>query len=240
MRGHITALRALVFDIQGTAVDFYRPIQLMGAAVNARKDLAIDWDAFSTAWRNLYREGMDAVIDGRRKWLGVDAIYREALDRLLAEQGLADRFTDAERAEINAIWTRLEPWPDSVAGLTRLRRKYTLTTLSNAGMAAVIAVVKHAALPFDAVLTAELAHAYKPDPAVYRLATDLLGLPPGEIMMVACHKYDLRAAKAFGMRTAFVARPLEFGPNGTPDTSADPAFDINARDFIDLAHQLDA
>ncbi len=236
----MTALRALVFDIQGTAVDFYGPIQRMGAAVNARKGLAVDWDAFSTAWRGLYREGMDAVIDGRRGWLRVDAIYREALDRLLAEQGLADRFPEAERAEINAVWTRLEPWPDSVAGLARLRRRFTLATLSNAGMAAVIAVVKRAALPFDAVLTAELARAYKPDPTVYRLATDLLGFAPGEIMMVACHKYDLRAAQAFGMRTAFVARPLEFGPIGAADTSPDPAFDVNARDFIDLAEQLGA
>ena len=115
-----------------------------------------------------------------------------------------------------------------------------LATLSNAGMAAAIAVVKRAALPFDAVLTAELARAYKPTPAVYRLGADYLDLPPEAMMMVACHKYDLHAAKAFGMKTAFVARPLEFGPEGTPDIAADPAFDVNARDFLDLAAQLGA
>ena len=153
-------------------------------------------------------------------------------------RGLAWRFTADERNAINAVWTKLDPWPDSVVGLARLASRYTLTTLSNAGMAAVISVVKHAGLPFDAVLTAELARSYKPAPAVYQLAVDYLGLPPSEIMMVACHKYDLHAAKAFGMKTAFVARPLEFGSGGSPDCVPDPGFDINARDFSDLADQL--
>jgi 2-haloacid dehalogenase len=233
-------VRALAFDIQGTAVDFFEPVMRMGAALNARKALAIDWAALSARWRALYRDGMDAVIAGRQPWRRVDAIYREALDGLLAEQGVADRFTPAERDEINTVWTRLDPWPDSVAGLTRLRRKFTVAGLSNAGMAAAIAVVKHAGLPFDAVLTAELARAYKPDPATYRLAVDYLGFPPHEIMMVACHKYDLHGAKAVGFRTAFVARPREFGPDATPDVSPDAAFDINARDFLDLADQLGA
>ena len=235
----MTGLRALAFDIQGTAVDFFAPMMRMGAAVNARKGLSIDWEAFSSAWRSAYRDGMDAVMEGRRPWLRVDAIYREGLDRLLAEQGLDGHFDESERVAMNALWTKLDPWPDSVAGLARLCRRYTLATLSNAGMAAVVAVVKHAGLPFNAVLTAELARAYKPDPAVYRLAFAYLGTTPGETMMVACHKYDLHAAEALGMRTAFVARPLEFGPNGTPDVTPDPAFDINARDFEDLADQLE-
>ena len=236
----MTEIRVLAFDIQGTAVDFHAPLMRMGAAINQAKGLSIDWAALSSAWRGLYREAMDAVIEGKRGWLRVDRIYRQALDVLLEREHLADRFTDREREAINAIWTRLDAWPDSVAGLERLRRHYTLTTLSNAGMAAAIAVVKHAALPFDAVLTAELAGSYKPAPAVYQLVVDYTGAPASAIMMVACHKYDLRAAKAFGMRTAFVARPLEFGPDASPDCVPDPAFDINARDFIDLADQLGA
>lgn len=234
------SVRALTFDIQGTAVDFFAPLMRAGAAINARKSLAIDWDAFATAWRAAYREGMDAVIAGRRPWARVDAIYREGLDRLLAGQGLAHCFDEGERVELNAVWTRLEPWPDSVAGLTRLRRRHLTAALSNAGMAALVAVIKNAGLPFDAVLSAELARAYKPDPAVYRLAFEYLGVAPGETMMVACHKYDLHAAKALGMRTAFVARPLEFGPRGRPDVAPDAAFDINARDFAELADQLGA
>jgi 2-haloacid dehalogenase len=230
----------LAFDIQGTTVDFYGPLMRMGAAIDAEKRLSIDWSALSVAWRGLYRETMDAVIDGRRPWIRVDQIYRAALDRLLDDNGLSAAFTSTERDAINRIWTRLDPWPDSVAGLERLRRRYTLTTLSNAGMAAVVAVVKHAALPFDAVLTAELARSYKPAPAVYQLAVDYVGAPASSIMMVACHKYDLLAAKAFGMRTAFVARPLEFGPDGEADCTPDEAFDVNARDFLDLADQLGA
>ena len=233
-------LRALLFDVQGTTVDFYQPLLSVGVRVNAAKDLAIDWPALSVRWRRLYREAMDAIIDGRRTWIRVDRIYREALERLLDEDGLGDRFTADEREAINAVWTRLDAWPDAREGLARLARRYTLATLSNAGMAAVIAVVKRTALPFDAVLTAELARAYKPAPAVYRLGADYLDLPSEAMMMVACHKYDLHAAKAVGMKTAFVARPLEFGPEGNPDIAPNPAFDINARDFLDLADQLGA
>ena len=231
-------LRALLFDIQGTTVDFHAPLLRVGAEVNATKGVTIDWAVLSERWRALYRQAMDAMIAGRRPWLRVDHIYREALDQLLEQDGLADRFTDPERDAINDVWTQLEPWPDAREGLARLAARYTLATLSNAGMAAVIAVVKRGTLPFDAVLTAELARAYKPALAVYRLAVDYLDLPPEAMMMVACHKYDLHAAKAFGMRTAFVARPLEFGPQGRPDVAPEPAFTINARDFGDLADRL--
>ena len=233
-------IRALTFDIQGTTVDFYKPMLRMGDAFNARTGSAIDWAALSRAWRALYREKMDAIIGGKSQWIRVDRIYREALDVLLAQEGLADHVPLAERDAINEIWTRLDPWPDSVAGLTRLRQRFILSTLSNAGMAAVVGLVKHAALPFDAILTAELARSYKPAPAVYQLAVDLFGIPAEDILMVACHKYDLHAAKGFGMRTAFVARPLEFGPDDAADCTPDLAFDINARDFLDLADQLGA
>lgn len=233
-------VKALLFDVQGTAVDFYRPLLAAGARQNAAKGLSIDWGALSVRWRALYRDAMDAVLAGRRPWLRVDAIYREALDRLLDEEGLRHHFDADERNAINAVWTHLEPWPDSRPGLERLARRFTLATLSNAGMAAVIAVVKRGALSFDAVLTAELARAYKPAPAVYQLGVDYLDLPPSAIMMVACHKYDLDAAGAFGMRTAFVARPLEFGPQGRPDVTFDARFDVNAHDFLDLADQLGA
>ena len=163
---------ALVFDLQGTLVDFHEPVQRMGAAVNAAKGLALDWTALSLRWRALYREAMDAVIAGRAPWRRVDRITRDALDRLLDEAGCGGRFPAGERDAMNAVWSRLDPWPDSVAGLARLRRRFTLAVLSNAGMAAAIAVVKHAGLPLDAVLSAELARAYKPAPAVYRLAAE--------------------------------------------------------------------
>ena len=194
-------LAAIAFDVQGTCVDFYQPILRIGAAVNRNKGLSTDWAELSADWRILYREALDAIIDGRRSWMRVDRIYREALDVLLERRSLGGFFTARERDELNEVWTKLDPWPDSVEGLARLRRYFTTSTLSNAGMAAVVAAVKHANLPFDAILTAELVETYKPAPAVYQLAVDFLGYRPDQIWMVACHKYDLRAAKAFGMRT---------------------------------------
>jgi 2-haloacid dehalogenase len=138
----LETVRAVVFDVQGTCVDFYQPILRMGEAVNQAKDVHIDWAALSTEWRDLYREALDQVIAGQRPWLRVDHIYREALDMLLERRELSRLFTAAERDDLNQIWCRLDPWPDSVAGLAQLRRRFTTSTLSNAGMAAVIAVVR--------------------------------------------------------------------------------------------------
>ncbi|RXH23729.1 MULTISPECIES: haloacid dehalogenase type II [Bradyrhizobium] len=233
-------IKAITFDVQGTCVDFYQPILRAGAAINETKGLDIDWAALSTEWRELYRASMNAVIAGHRGWLRVDRIYREALDKLVETRSLSDRLDDAERDELNNVWTRLDAWPDVVEGLTRLRRHYLTSTLSNAGMASVIALVRNAGLPFDAVLTAELARSYKPAPAVYQLAVDYLGYRPDQILMVACHKYDLKAARAFGMKTAFVPRALEFGPEAAPDISPESWFDVYATSFIDLAEQLQA
>lgn len=231
-------LKAIAFDLQGTTADFYQPLLRAGTAINREKGLGIDWSEVSTEWRNLYRRTLDDVIAGKRPWMRVDQIYSETLDALLKARGL--EFTDAERDDLNAVWSRLDAWPDSVEGLTRLRRHFTTSTLSNAGMAAAVAIVKHAALPFDAVLTAELAKIYKRAPAVYQLAVDFLGYPPDQILMVACHKYDLRAAGAFGMRTAFVARPLEFGPGARPDIAPESWIDCCIDSFTSLADSLGA
>jgi 2-haloacid dehalogenase len=236
----LTSVRALTFDVQGTCADFCQPMRRMGEAVNRAKGLTVDWGTMSAEWRGLYRTVLDDVIAGRRPWLRVDRIYRETLDALLERHGLSKTFSPAERDELNAVWSRLEAWPDSVEGLSRLRRRFVVSTLSNAAMSTMVAVVKHAGLPFDSILTAELAHIYKPAPAVYQLAVDYLGYRPDQIMMVACHKYDLAAARAFGMRTAFVARPLEFGPDAAPDTAPEDWFDVYARDFVELAKVLGA
>lgn len=240
MAADLAGVRALTFDVQGTCVDFGGPLQRRGREINRAKGLAIDWGRLSADWRGLYRGVLDEIIAERRPWLRVDRIYRETLDGLLERHGLGAAFSTAERDALNDVWHELEPWPDTIEGLARLRRRFILSTLSNAGMATMVAVVKRAGLPFDAVLTAELARAYKPAPAVYRVAVDYLGCAPEEILMVACHKYDLAAARRFGMRTAFVARPLELGPGGRPDTSPEPWFDVYARDFLELAEALGA
>lgn len=231
-------VKAIAFDVQGTTADFYQPLLRAGLAINHSKGLAISWSAMSTEWRSLYRQMLDEVIDGKRPWTRVDHIYRETLDTLLKSHGL--EFTLQERDELNAVWSQLDPWPDSFEGLTRLRRHFTIATLSNTGMAAAVSIVKHAQFPFDAVLTAELAKIYKPAPEVYQLAVDYLGYRPDQILMVACHKYDLRAAGKFGMRTAFVARPLEFGPDAQPDIAPESWIDCCVDSFTSLADLLGA
>ncbi|KTD30873.1 haloacid dehalogenase [Legionella moravica] len=231
-------IKAITFDIQGTCVDFVQPLIRAGLELNHTKNIDIDWNTFSFEWRKLYRNILDEIITGQRTWMRVDHIYRHTLDSLLELKGLSVSFSIAERDKLNTIWSRLEPWPDSIEGLSRLRQKFITSTLSNAGMATMVSVVKHARLPFDALLTAELAHNYKPSPSVYQLAVDYLGYKPDELLMVACHKYDLKAARAFGMRTAFVARPLEFGPNGKPDLTPEPWFDLYADSLVTLAEIL--
>ncbi|MBL7479881.1 haloacid dehalogenase type II [Legionella sp. 27fs60] len=236
----LQTIKAITFDVQGTCVDFVQPLMRVGEEFNHRKNMNIDWATLSFEWRELYRNMLDEVISGQRIWMRVDHIYRQTLDTLLENNKLSPYFSISERDELNMIWSHLEPWPDSREGLGRLRQKFVTSTLSNAGMATMVSVVKHARLPFDALLTAELAHDYKPSPAVYQLAVDYLGYRPDELLMVACHKYDLNAARSFGMRTAFVTRPLEFGPHGKPDLTPEPWFDLYVDSFITLAKALGA
>ena len=154
VRGALADIRAITFDIQGTCVDFYQPLMRVGRAVNLAKNINLDWSRLSGAWRELYRSEMDGVIAGTRPWIRVDQIYRQAFDVLLDREKVSARFTASERDSFCEVWSQLDPWPDSVDGLKRMQSRFTTATLSNAGMAAVISVCKHAALPFDAVLTA--------------------------------------------------------------------------------------
>lgn len=233
----LPGIKALTFDVQGTATDFWGTIVREGQAINRRKGLDIDWGKLADDWRGLYRPGLDAVLKGEQPWRSVDSLYREALDQLLRARDIA-AFSEDELAELNQVWQRLEPWPDTIPGLLRLKRRYIVATLSNADMAAVVCMAKHSALPWDVILTGELAQSFKPDPKVYQIATQYLGLKPEEILMVACHKYDLRGASAQGFRTAFVARPLEFGPDGQTDTKFEAEFDLNVDSFVELAERL--
>jgi 2-haloacid dehalogenase len=235
----LSEIKALTFDVQGSSTDFWGTIVREGQAINQRKGLDLDWGKFADDWRGLYRPGLDSALSGQRPWQSVDSIYREALDRLLRERGITS-FSEAELVNLNHVWQRLQPWPDTIPGLQRLKRRYTLATLSNADMAALVRMAKYSNLPWDVILAAELAQSFKPDPKMYQVATRYLGLKPNEILMVACHKYDLRGAKAQGFRTAFVARPLEFGPNGRVDTQFEPEFDLNVASFVELADKLGA
>lgn len=237
MQGKRTpGLRALAFDVFGTVVDWRSTVIREGRALGRAKGLDVDWPAFADAWRDGYGPSMGRVRRGELPWKTIDELHRMILDELLARFGIGG-LSEAEKEDFNRVWHRLDPWPDSVDGLARLRREFIVASLSNGNVALLVNMAKHAGLPWDAVLSAELAGRYKPDLEVYRKAADLLGLAPGEVMMVAAHKGDLRAAGAAGLRTAFVPRPRE-RPNRDIDLSYDAAFDVNARDFLDLADQL--
>jgi len=232
-------IKALTFDVFGTVVDWRSTVIREGAQLGKLKNLDMDWAAFADAWRAGYAPAMEVVNHGELPWTPLDRLNRMILDRLSPKFQL-DGLSEAEKDHLNRVWHRLNPWPDAVGGLTRLRRRFVLATLSNGNMALLVNMAKHASLPWDCILSAELARQYKPARAVYQMAADLLGLRPEQVMMVAAHKSDLRAAKQAGLRTAFVPRPLEFGPAGSADTAPDAGFDVSARDFLDLADKLGA
>ncbi len=230
-------VKALLFDVQGTATDFHSTVCDEGRRISAGRYPEADWPDVVRRWRAGYFSALEGAQSRGGGWVSVHSVYREALDTVLDECGLSG-LTDAERDELTLAWQRLRPWPDVVPGLTRLKGAFTLATLSNADVSAVINISKRAGLAWDAVFAAEMAGVFKPDPAIYRMAATYLGLDPAEIMMVASHKYDIRAAGGLGFRTAFVARPLEFGVDGDADVAYSDEFDINASDFLGLADQL--
>lgn len=233
----ISRVKALTFDVFGTVVDWRTSIIREGRALGERKGIDVDWESFVDAWRGLYQPAMSKVREGKRPWTKLDDLHRESLEWLLAEyriQGLSD----GEIERFNRAWHRLDPWPDAVEGLTRLRRKYILATLSNGNVALLVNMAKRAGLPWDAVLGAEPARHYKPQPESYLMTADFLGLAPQQCMLVAAHNYDLVAASQCGYGTAFVARPTEYGPNQSEDLKAEHDFDVIASDFIDLADKL--
>ncbi|MFF2550605.1 haloacid dehalogenase type II [Nocardia sp. NPDC058058] len=232
-----TAPKALLFDIQGTVTDFFTTILTELRDLCAVRGVEIDGSRFVNDWRRAYSERV-AGRDPSGGWQPVHEVYRTALDELLITYD-ATLFDDSEREQLTSAWQRLIPWPDTVPGLSALREHYTIAALSNADVAAVVRISKRANLPWDAIFTAEMSGAFKPAPRTYLMAAHYLGLDPADIMMVASHKYDIRAAAELGFHTAFIARPLEFGPDEHPDIAYDDAFDINAASILELAAILE-
>ena len=236
------SIKALVFDVFGTVVDWRGSIVREGEAL-AAKGLQVDWPAFADAWRAGYQPAMQRVraSEGGSEggWVNIDTLHREILDGLLPRFGL-DMLSEAERAHLNCVWHRLDPWADSVRGLRQLKAHFVISTLSNGNLALLVNMAKHARLPWDCVLSAEIFRHYKPDPEVYQGAARLLGFEPAQVLMVAAHPSDLAAAARAGLRTAYVPRPLEHGRGGAMEPVGGLHFDVVAAGFMDLAHQLGA
>ena len=232
-----SGIKALTFDVFGTVVDWRTSIAREGAALGKAKGLEVDWTAFAVAWRKLYHPQMQRVRSGELPWTKLDDLHRMSLDRLIGEFDIRG-LSEAEIDHLNRAWHRLDPWPDAVPGLTRLKTKYILATLSNGNVALMVNMAKRAGLPWDTILGAEPARHYKPDPETYLSTAEYLGLRPEQCLMVAAHNGDLGAASKVGLRTAFVPRPAEHGPGQTRDLAPERAWDVVATDFVDLARQL--
>ncbi|MXX40793.1 MAG: haloacid dehalogenase type II [Gemmatimonadetes bacterium] len=232
-----TSIKALTVDVFGTVTDWHSTIVREGERLGSDKRLTVDWAHFATAWRGGYEPAMGRVRRGELPWTKIDALHRMILDDILQDFSIPELSED-ERSHFNRVWHRLDPWPDVVGGMLRLKSKYIVAALSNGNMSLLTNMAKHAGIPWDCILSAELARHYKPDREVYETAAQLLDLEPPSILMVAAHRHDLAGARAVGFRTAFIPRPLEWGPDGQADTGQDGDFDIIAQDFHDLATQL--
>jgi len=234
----MNGVKALGFDVFGTVVDWRSSITREGEAFGRTHGVTgVDWVKFADAWRGLYQPMMNKVRHGEIGWTKLDDLHRMALDQLLKDfeiKGVAEADID----HLNRAWHRLDPWPDSVPGLTRLKTKFVLTTLSNGNVALMVNMAKRAGLPWDVILGAEPTRHYKPQREAYTGTAEYLGLRPEELMLVAAHNGDLKAASGFGLRTAFVPRPKEHGPGQTKDLAPDGAWDVVAKDFVDLAEKL--
>jgi len=232
-------VRALTFDVFGTVVDWRSGVALEGRRLGALHGIEADWEQVADAWRALYVPYMNRVRSGELPWTNFDRLHRMSLDQVLADMGI-DGLDSAARDEFTLAWERLPAWPDASAGLATLTDRFTVATLSNGNRSQQEALMRFTGLPFQRLLSAEDFKHYKPDPEVYLGAAAALGLAPGQVMMVAAHKQDLRAARAAGLRSAFVERALEKGPSGRADRLPDAESDLQASDFIDLARQLEA
>lgn len=233
-------IKALLFDVFGTVVDWREGVARDVAAFFQRHGLTDDAHSFADAWRGRYQTSMEPIRRGTRPFTRLDVLHRENLIDTFAQRGIdARRFADDEIDELNHAWHRLDPWPDSVEGLARLREYGLVVPLSNGNILLLANMAKRAGLRWDCILGAEVAQAYKPQPDAYLRTADVLGLRPQQCLMVAAHNGDLQAARKTGMRTAFIVRPREHGPNQTTDLTPDEDWNYIAEDLIALAALLE-
>lgn len=234
----VSKIKALTFDVFGTVVDWRSTIIDEVTQLAQKKEFTVDAARFADDWRAGYQPAMHRVRTGDLPWLNIDALHRVILDDLLDLHEIRG-LSESEKVHLNYVWHRLKPWADVPSGLERLRQSFTIATLSNGNVALLTNMAKNADLRWDCILSAELSNHYKPDPEVYLKAAQLLGISPEETMMVAAHNSDLKGAKNVGFQTAFIYRPQEYGPTQTTDLEPGEHADFAAKDFIDLATQLE-
>ena len=232
------SVQALVFDVFGTCVDWRGSVIRDLEAMGRTNGISADWSALADEWRrDGYIKGIAQIRAGETPYVSSDVLFRRKLDELLPKYGVAG-LSEAEVADLANAWRRLDPWPDTVEGLQRLKARFIISPLSNGSFPTLTAMAKRGGLPWDCIITTELRQTFKPEREAYLLASTLLDLQPDQVMLVAAHDGDLRAAQSNGLHTALVPRPQEWGPNAPPLPPPDPSFDYVATDFRDLASQL--
>lgn len=233
----VSEIKALTFDVFGTVVEWRDGIVREAEKLGRSKGIDADWGRFADEWRGRYRPALNKVRRGEMPWTKLDVLHRMNLDDVLEAFGVTG-LGEAEIEDLNRAWERLDPWPDSVEGLKRLKSRFIIAAMSNGNVSLMVNLARYAGLPWDMVLGSELARHFKPDPKVYRTGADLLGLRPERCMMVAAHNYDLIAASKCGFRTAFVYRREERRPGDTKDLEPEGDYDFVAESLIELADQL--
>ncbi|HYD63805.1 MAG TPA: haloacid dehalogenase type II [Noviherbaspirillum sp.] len=226
-------IKIIAFDIFGTVVDWHGTIAREVDAMN----LGVDGNAFALAWRAGYVPAMQRVMSGELGWTRIDDLHRMILDDILARFGITS-LSEAQKKDLNRIWHRLDAWPDSVEGLTRLKSRYTICTLSNGNIGLLTNMAKRAGLPWDCILSAEVFRKYKPDPATYLGVANVFDVAPEQVMLAAAHHDDLAGARSCGLQTAYIERPLEFGPSQPKDVSPQPGNTLHAKNIVHLADML--
>ncbi|MGB9110781.1 MAG: haloacid dehalogenase type II [Telluria sp.] len=239
MACRLQQLGFLGFDVFGTVVDWRSGVARAAAPFLERYDIALDPYAFANAWRALYQPSLERVRSGARPWTRLAVLQRENLEQLLAGHGVVvDDIPEPDLAGLTRAWDELDPWPDAVAGLARLKRRFAIAPISNGHIAGMLQLARFGGLPWDAILGAEISHTYKPQPETYLKSLEAAGYAPAESAMVAAHNGDLRAAREVGMRTIFVHRPHEYGPDQHTDLRAEEEWDVVAASLAEVADAL--
>ena len=241
VKPELANVKACVFDVFGTVVDWRNSVIAEATTLGKAKGLNINWVEFTDRWRLGYKPAMDKVRKGQIPWTNLDDLHRMILDDLLKQYNI-EELSEEEKVKWAHVWRRLKPWPDSVEGLTRLKKKYILSPMSNGNIALMTAMAKFAGLPWDVILGSDIVRHYKPDREMYMSAPHYLDLKPEEVMMCAAHFGDLKAAAGCGLRTGFIYRPNEFGGSelGPPDKAKPGDFDVVSASIVDLAQQMGA
>lgn len=235
----VSGVKAVLFDVFGTVVDWYGTMTHEISDLAQQQKIEIDTDAFVNAWRAAYRQGLADIRDGKAPKVSNQMVYRATLEKLLTQHGIENLSAD-EKDHLSRIDQRFQPWPDSIAGLNRLKKKFIIGTLSNGTLVALTNMAKNTGLPWDVIFSADLLGTYKPAPETYLGAIKLLELEPEQVLLGAAHNYDLKAAASHGLKTGFVCRPLEHGPNGKNETKAEGDWDIVSNSIKELAEKLGA